>query len=48
MAFTLCGVPVIYRLAEDSSIQVYAERETPELIPGNQLGTAWSQSLFQT
>ena len=47
MAFTLCGVPVIYRLAEDSSIQVHAERESPELIPGNQLGTAWSQSLFR-
>jgi len=47
MGFTLCGVPIIYRLAADSSIQVYSDRETPELIPGNQLGTAWSQSVFR-
>ena len=47
MAFTLCGVPVIYRLAEHSSIQVYSDRENPELIPGNRLGTGWSQSLFR-
>jgi hypothetical protein len=47
LAFTLCGVPVIYRLAEESSIQVYSERETPEIIPGNTLDAALSQSLFK-
>ena len=47
MAFTLCGVPVIYRLAGTGSIQVYSDRKDPELIPGHQLGTAWSQSLFR-
>ena len=46
MAFTLCGVPIIYRLAESGSIHVYSERENPERIPGNKLGTIWSQSLF--
>jgi len=47
MAFTLCGVPVIYRLAEESSIQVYSDQEAPELVPGNKLDAALSQSLFK-
>jgi len=47
MAFTLCGVPVIYRLAEESGIHVYPEHGDPELIPGNGLGAAWSRSLFR-
>ena len=47
LAFTLCGVPIIYRLAEESSIQVYSDRETPEHIPQNRLGATLSQSLFK-
>jgi len=47
MAFTLCGVPVIYRLAENSSIQVFTDHAEPEHIAGNRLGAAWSQSLFR-
>jgi len=47
MAFTLCGVPVIYRLAETGSIRVFSDQENPDLIQGNQLGTTWSQSLFR-
>ena len=47
MAFTLCGVPVIYRLAESSGVHVYSDRESPEFIPGNSLGAAWSKSVFR-
>ena len=47
LAFTLCGIPVIYHLAEESSIQVMTDHADPEHIPGNRLGTTWSQSLFR-
>ena len=47
MAFTLCGVPVIYRLAENSGIEVHISQGEPETISGNQLGATWSQSLFR-
>ena len=47
LAFTLCGVPVIYRLARESSIQVYSDRETPSSIQGTRLDAALSQSLFK-
>jgi hypothetical protein len=47
LAFSLCGTPVIYRLAEASSINVYADGELPEVIPGTNLGNAWSLSLFK-
>ena len=47
MAFTLCGVPVIYRLAENSGIEVHISQCEPETISGNQLGATWSQSLFR-
>ena len=47
LAFCLCGVAVIYRLAENSCIRVYTDTVEPEVVPGNRLGTAWSQSLFQ-
>jgi len=47
MAFTLCGVPVIYRQAENSSIQVSSVDGDPEIIPGNRLGSARSQSIFR-
>ncbi|MDH4021085.1 MAG: hypothetical protein OEU84_15950 [Xanthomonadales bacterium] len=47
MAFTLCGVPVIYRLAENCSIQVFTDQADPEYMQGSCLGSTWSQSLFQ-
>ena len=47
MAFTLCGVPVIYQMAQSSSIRVVTDHADPEHIPGNRLGTAWSRSLFR-
>ena len=47
LAFTLCGVPVIYRLSEESSIEVYSDRETPTLVSGNKLSAELSQSLFK-
>ena len=47
LAFTLCGVPVIYRLARESSIQVYSGGETPASIPGARLDATLSQSLFK-
>ena len=47
MAFTLCGVPVIYRLAEKSGIQVIFEEAEPKIIAGNRLGSACSESMFQ-
>ncbi len=47
LAFTLCGTPVIYRLAQESGIQVYSDSDTPALIPGTRLGATLSQSLFK-
>jgi len=48
MAFSLCGTPVIYRLAEKGSIQVFADDErNGEVKQGASLGAAWSRSLFR-
>ena len=47
MAFTLCGVPVIYRLAKGYRIQILTESGDLQVIQGNHLGIHWSQSLFQ-
>jgi len=47
LAFTLCGVPVIYRLAGSSRVQFFAQEGTPTVIHGNRLGLALSQSLFR-
>ena len=47
LAFTLCGVPVIYRLGEAGSIRVFRDQEDePEVIRGTRLGQSWSRSLF--
>jgi len=46
LGFTLCGVPVVYRLATDPQISVYANDSGPEVIQGISLGRAWSLSLF--
>ena len=47
LAFTLCGIPVIYRLAGSSRLQVFAKEGAPTVIHGNRLGLALSQLLFR-
>jgi len=47
MGFTLCGVPVIYRLAESAGVQVYYDQAKPEFIPGNRLGASLSKTVFR-
>ena len=47
LAFSLCAVPVVYRLAQEYAIQVYERGDSVETISGNQLDRARSQSLFQ-
>jgi hypothetical protein len=46
LAFTLCGVPVIYRVAESGRVQVFDEAGTPTVLQGTGLGTELSRSLF--
>ena len=47
LAFTLCGVPVIYRIADSDSLQVFGDEGAPTVIQGTRLGLALSQSLFR-
>ena len=46
LAFTLCGVPVIYRLADSARLQVFGEEGEPTVIQGTRLPLPLSQSLF--
>jgi hypothetical protein len=45
LAFTLCGVPVIYRLAASATIRVSTDRDEQVVIPGSSLGRSWTRSL---
>jgi hypothetical protein len=47
LAFSICGVPVIYRLAETYGIRVQIADGSEHEIAGNRLGNSWSQSLFR-
>jgi hypothetical protein len=47
LAFSLCGVPVIYRLADICAIHVHSADKEPEVIHGNRLDSVWSASLFR-
>jgi hypothetical protein len=47
LAFTLCGVPVVYRLADSGSLQVIEEDGEPTVIEGTRLGPERSRSLFR-
>ncbi len=47
LAFTLCGVPVVYRLADSPRLQVFGVEDAPTVIPGTRLGQQFSQSLFK-
>ncbi len=46
LAFTLCGMPVVYQLSDKPQIRVFADGDTPDIIQGSSLGATWSQSLF--
>jgi hypothetical protein len=47
LAFTVAGVPVIYRLADAPSIAVFEDEGEPLVIEGGRLGPALSGSLFR-
>jgi hypothetical protein len=47
LAFTLCGVPVIYRMADSACLQVFGEEDAPTVIHGTRLGPELSRSLFR-
>jgi len=47
LAFTLCGVPVIYRLDEDFSVRLFTGDGAAETVEGTTLGREWSRSLFR-
>ena len=47
MAFSLCGVPVVYRISNSGAVHVHSGDGDPNNIPGNCLGEAWSRSLFR-
>ncbi len=47
LAFMLCGVPVIYRLARSAAIEVDAGDAGHFKVSGNRLGADWSSSLFR-
>ena len=47
LAFTLCGVPVIYRLSDSSAVTIVTGEGDPVKTEGRKLGVFWSRSLFQ-
>ncbi len=47
LAFTLCGVPVVYRVADSACLQVFGEEDAPTVIRGPRLGREFSRSLFR-
>jgi len=47
LAFTLCGVPVVYRLSDSARVLVFEEGPDPTVTSGNRLGPALSRSLFE-
>jgi hypothetical protein len=47
LTFTLCGVPVVYRLSSASSIEIHLKDVAAETLTGQSLGQHWSQSLFR-
>ncbi len=46
LAFTLCGVPVVYRLADEARLQVHGRDSPPTVLDGSRLGPELSRSLF--
>jgi hypothetical protein len=47
LAFLLCGVPVVYRLADTARIRVHADGAEAQWRPGNALGPELSAALFR-
>jgi len=47
LAFSLCGVPVIYRLADSARIRVFTCDGGSESVKGNSLDKNWSAVLFR-
>jgi hypothetical protein len=47
LAFTLCGVPVIYRVADSACLHMFGENGTPAVIRGTRLGADASRSLYR-
>ncbi len=47
LAFTLCGVPVLYRLSSASRLQVFTEDGASTVLDGARLGKDMSRSLFR-
>jgi hypothetical protein len=47
LAFTLCGVPVVYRVADSGRVHVFEDAGAPTVIHGTRLGPELSQSLFR-
>ena len=47
LAFLLCGVPVVYRLADTARIRVHADGAKAQWRPGNALGQELSAALFR-
>ena len=47
LAFTLCGVPVLYRLGDSYRVHVFGEGDAPTVIEGNRLGPERSDSIFR-
>jgi hypothetical protein len=44
-AFTLCGVPIIYRLADTAQVEVVDGQGSSHRLPGNALRERWSEAL---
>ena len=47
VAFSVCGVPVVYRLSDAHAIRVYTSGGETETMPGNRLDRDWSRSIFK-
>ena len=47
LAFLLCGVPVVYRIADNDRIRVHAAATEPQWRPGSGLGPEWTAALFR-
>jgi hypothetical protein len=47
LAFTLCGVPVIYRVADEPAIRLSTRDEGEQTLTGSRLDARWSRSLFR-
>jgi hypothetical protein len=47
LAFTLCGVPVVYRIADSACLRAFGGEGAPTILHGTRLGPELSQSLFR-